>query len=151
MSKFIRMTDLDLKGKRVLIRADLNVPVQDGKVTSDARIAASMPTIVHALKAGARGRRAVGIQLGLGEGVRGGGAVAVGVAGAHAVDERRPRRGLLGEPGDQAGQVGRRTGIAELLRRLERLVDAEARKAARRDETEFSKELFSLIFVYFHN
>ncbi|MDH4283793.1 MAG: phosphoglycerate kinase [Gallionellaceae bacterium] len=54
MSKFIRMTDLDLKGKRVLIRADLNVPVQDGKVTSDARIAASMPTIAHALKAGAR-------------------------------------------------------------------------------------------------
>ncbi len=50
----IKMTDLDLKGKRVLIRADLNVPVKDGKVTSDARIAASMATINHALKAGAR-------------------------------------------------------------------------------------------------
>lgn len=48
------MTDLDLKGKRVLIRADLNVPVKDGKVTSDARISASMATINHALKAGAR-------------------------------------------------------------------------------------------------
>ncbi|MGA9993650.1 MAG: phosphoglycerate kinase, partial [Thiobacillaceae bacterium] len=54
MPKFIRMTDLDLKGKRVFIRADLNVPVKDGKVTSDARITASMPTIEHAMKAGAR-------------------------------------------------------------------------------------------------
>ncbi len=51
---FIKMTDLDLKGKRVLIRADLNVPVKDGKVTSDARITASMPTIEHAMKAGAK-------------------------------------------------------------------------------------------------
>jgi phosphoglycerate kinase len=50
----IKMTDLDLKGKRVLIRSDLNVPVQDGKVTSDARITASMATIEHALKAGAK-------------------------------------------------------------------------------------------------
>jgi phosphoglycerate kinase len=54
MPKFIRMTDLDLKGKRVFIRADLNVPVKEGKVTSDARITASMPTIEHAMKAGAR-------------------------------------------------------------------------------------------------
>lgn len=50
----IKLTDLDLKGKRVLIRADLNVPVKDGKVTSDARIAASMPTFQHCLKAGAK-------------------------------------------------------------------------------------------------
>ena len=50
----LKMTDLDLKGKRVLIREDLNVPVADGKVTSDARIRASLPTIQHALKAGAR-------------------------------------------------------------------------------------------------
>jgi phosphoglycerate kinase len=50
----IKMTDLDLKGKRVLIRSDLNVPVKDGKVTSDARITASMATIEHALKAGAK-------------------------------------------------------------------------------------------------
>ncbi|MEW5789073.1 MAG: phosphoglycerate kinase [Pseudomonadota bacterium] len=54
MAKFLRMTDLDLKGKRVFIRADLNVPVKEGKVTSDARITASMPTIEHALKAGAK-------------------------------------------------------------------------------------------------
>lgn len=52
--KFIKMTDLDLRGKRVFIRADLNVPVADGKVTSDARITASMPTIAFALKAGAK-------------------------------------------------------------------------------------------------
>jgi phosphoglycerate kinase len=51
---FKRLTDLDLKGKRVFIRADLNVPVKDGKVTSDARITASMPSIEHCLKAGAR-------------------------------------------------------------------------------------------------
>ena len=54
MPHFIRMTDLDLTGKRVFIRADLNVPVKDGKVTSDARITASMPTIEHCLKAGAK-------------------------------------------------------------------------------------------------
>ena len=51
---FIKLTDLDLAGKRVLIRADLNVPVKNGKVTSDARITASMPTIEHCMKAGAR-------------------------------------------------------------------------------------------------
>ena len=51
---FIKLTDLDLAGKRVLIRADLNVPVKDGKVTSDARISASMPTIEHCANAGAK-------------------------------------------------------------------------------------------------
>src|SRR6056300_1188345 len=51
---FIKLTDLDLAGKRVLIRSDLNVPVKDGKVTSDARITASMPTIEHCAKAGAK-------------------------------------------------------------------------------------------------
>lgn len=50
----IKMTDLDLNGKRVLIRQDLNVPVKDGKVTSDARIRASLPTVQKALEAGAR-------------------------------------------------------------------------------------------------
>jgi phosphoglycerate kinase len=51
---FIRVTDLDLAGKRIFIRADMNVPVKDGKVTSDARITASMRTIEHCLKAGAK-------------------------------------------------------------------------------------------------
>ncbi|MGD8378395.1 MAG: phosphoglycerate kinase [Gammaproteobacteria bacterium] len=50
----LKMTDLDLAGKRVLIREDLNVPVTDGRVTSDARIRASLPTIRNALEAGAR-------------------------------------------------------------------------------------------------
>jgi len=50
----IKLTDLDLKGKRVLIRADLNVPVKDGKVTSDARISASLATFQHCIKAGAK-------------------------------------------------------------------------------------------------
>lgn len=51
---FKRLTDLDVAGKRVFIRADLNVPVKNGKVTSDARITASMPTIEFAMKAGAK-------------------------------------------------------------------------------------------------
>ncbi len=49
----IRMQDLDLSGKRLLIREDLNVPVKDGKVSSDARIRASLPTIQAALDGGA--------------------------------------------------------------------------------------------------
>ncbi len=54
MAAIKKMADLDLQGKRVLIRADLNVPVADGKVTSDARIMASLPTIKLALKKGAK-------------------------------------------------------------------------------------------------
>jgi len=54
MVRVLRMTDLDLKGKRVLIREDLNVPVKNGVVTSDARIRASLPTIQAAKAAGAR-------------------------------------------------------------------------------------------------
>jgi len=50
----LSMTNLELSGKRVLIREDLNVPVKDGKVTSDARIRAALPTIEHARKAGAK-------------------------------------------------------------------------------------------------
>ncbi|MBC3501379.1 phosphoglycerate kinase [Pseudomonas sp. SWRI59] len=49
----LKMTDLDLQGKRVLIREDLNVPVKDGVVTSDARILAALPTIKLALEKGA--------------------------------------------------------------------------------------------------
>ncbi|MBU2113885.1 MAG: phosphoglycerate kinase, partial [Gammaproteobacteria bacterium] len=50
----IRMSDLDLNGKRVLIREDLNVPVKNGKVTSDARLIAAIPTIEIALSKGAK-------------------------------------------------------------------------------------------------
>lgn len=51
---FIRMSDLDLAGKRVMIRLDLNVPIEDGRITSDARIKASLPSIKMALEAGAK-------------------------------------------------------------------------------------------------
>ena len=52
--KVLRMSDLDLRGKRVLIREDLNVPVQNGAVSSDARIRAALPTLRQAQEAGAR-------------------------------------------------------------------------------------------------
>ena len=50
---FVRMTDLDLSGKRVLIREDLNVPIQDGRITSTQRLDAALPTIRAARDAGA--------------------------------------------------------------------------------------------------
>jgi len=50
----IKMADLDLAGKRVLIREDLNVPVKNGVVTSDARLRAALPTIELALTKGAK-------------------------------------------------------------------------------------------------
>ena len=50
---YLRMEDLDLAGKRVMIREDFNVPVSAGRVTSDARILAALPTIRMALDKGA--------------------------------------------------------------------------------------------------
>ncbi|MDX1497275.1 MAG: phosphoglycerate kinase, partial [Salinisphaeraceae bacterium] len=49
----LKMTDLDLKGKRLLIRQDLNVPIMNGRITSDARLRAALPTIQYALEQGA--------------------------------------------------------------------------------------------------
>lgn len=64
----VEMSQLDLKGKRVLIRQDLNVPITDGKVSSDARIQASIPTLKLALEQGA----AVMVMSHLGRPVEGG-------------------------------------------------------------------------------
>ena len=50
---FLRMSDLDLKGKRLLIRQDLNVPIANGRITSEARLKASLPTLKLALERGA--------------------------------------------------------------------------------------------------
>jgi phosphoglycerate kinase len=51
--KFKRMSELDLRGKRVFIRSDLNVPIEEGRITDDTRIRASAPAIEHALRQGA--------------------------------------------------------------------------------------------------
>src|SRR3982750_1532285 len=51
--KFRRMADIDLRGKRVFIRADLNVPLEYGRITDDTRIRASVPGIKLALERGA--------------------------------------------------------------------------------------------------
>src|SRR5690242_11330583 len=51
--KFRRMSEVDVRGKRVFIRADLNVPIEDGRITDDTRIRASVPAIRQALEAGA--------------------------------------------------------------------------------------------------
>src|ERR671915_997468 len=47
------VSDIDVRGKRVFLRADLNVPLDDGRITDDTRIRASLPTIVHLLERGA--------------------------------------------------------------------------------------------------
>ena len=90
----LAMTDLDLAGRRVLIREDLNIPVKDDAVASDARLRAALPTLQHAAKAGAR----VMVMSHLG----------------------RPREGMF-DPGFSLAPVARRLG--ELLGRDVRLAE----------------------------
>ncbi|KJA27327.1 hypothetical protein HYPSUDRAFT_131533 [Hypholoma sublateritium FD-334 SS-4] len=54
LSNKLSITDLDLSGKRVLVRVDFNVPIQDGKITNPARIVAALPTVKYALEGGAK-------------------------------------------------------------------------------------------------
>ena len=54
MANLLHMVDQTLSGQRVLIRTDLNVPITDGEITSDARIVATLPTCKQAMAAGAR-------------------------------------------------------------------------------------------------
>ena len=57
--KIPQMMDLDLKDQRTIIRLDLNVPIENGEITSDARIKASIPTILAAQEKGAKGNTAL--------------------------------------------------------------------------------------------
>jgi phosphoglycerate kinase len=86
--KYLRMTELDLARKRVLIRADLNVPIEDGRITDDTRIRASVPGIERALES----RAAVMVTSHLG----------------------RPKEGAF-DPKDSLAPVARR--LSELLQR----------------------------------
>ncbi len=54
INSLLRMSDMQLSNRWVMIREDLNVPIEDGKITSDARIQRALPTIKMALEAGAR-------------------------------------------------------------------------------------------------
>ena len=54
MTAFATLDDLDVKGRRVLVRLDLNVPMKDGRVTDTTRIERAMPTVVELADAGAR-------------------------------------------------------------------------------------------------
>ena len=54
--KKLSIRDVDLNGKRVVMRVDFNVPMKDGKITNNQRITAALPTINHALNSGAKVR-----------------------------------------------------------------------------------------------
>ena len=134
---FRRMSDVDLRGKRVFIRADLNVPIEDGRITDDTRIRASVPAIEAALKQGA----AVMVTSHLG----------------------RPEEGEL-KPEDSLSPVAKR--LAELLGRPVPVVkdwvngvqvkpgevvvleNARANKGEKRDDEALARKIAALADVY---
>jgi phosphoglycerate kinase len=135
--KFRRMSDVDLRGKRVFIRADLNVPIEDGRITDDTRIRASVPAIEHALKQGA----AVMVSSHLG----------------------RPKEGEL-KPEDSLAPVAKR--LSELLKRdvpvvpnwingvdvkpgqVVVLENARANKGEKKDDEALARKIAALADVY---
>jgi phosphoglycerate kinase len=135
--KFKRMSDVDLRGKRVFIRADLNVPIEDGRISDDTRIRASVPGIKQALERGA----AVMVTSHLG----------------------RPKEGEL-KPEDSLAPVAKR--LAELLGREVPLVkdwvngvdvkpgqvvmleNCRVNKGEKKDDPELAKKIAALCDVY---
>src|SRR5436853_4546925 len=135
--KFRRMAEVDLSGKRVFIRADLNVPIEDGRITDDTRIRASVPGIKYALEQGA----AVMVTSHLG----------------------RPTEGEL-KPEDSLAPVARR--LAELLGRevplvadwvngvqvkpgqLVLLENCRVNKGEKKDDPALAKKIAALCDVY---
>jgi phosphoglycerate kinase len=135
--KFRRMSDVDLRGKRVFIRADLNVPIEDGRITDDTRIRASVPAIEEALKQGA----AVMVTSHLG----------------------RPKEGEL-KPEDSLAPVAKR--LSELLKRplpvvkdwvdgvdvkpgeVVVLENARSNKGEKKDDQALARKIASLADVY---
>jgi phosphoglycerate kinase len=137
--KFKRMADLDLRGKRVFIRADLNVPIEDGKITDDTRIRASVPAIKCALDQGA----AVMVTSHLG----------------------RPKEGEPLKPEDSLAPVAKRLsdllglpvplvanwvekGVEAKPGQVLLLENARGNKGEKKDSEELSKKIASLCDVY---
>jgi phosphoglycerate kinase len=135
--KFRRMSDVDLRGKRVFIRADLNVPIEEGRITDDTRIRASLPAIEQALEQGA----AVMVTSHLG----------------------RPTEGAL-KPEDSLAPVAQR--LSELLKRPVPVVkdwvkgvevkpgevvvleNARANKGEKKDDEALARKIAALADVY---
>ena len=136
-----RMSDIELKDKRVLIRQDLNVPVKDGKVTSDARIRASLPTIKHALDSGA----AVILMSHLGRPVEG------GTAEENAEFTLAPVANYLSEALDQEVKLIENYLDAEVSvdnGRLVLLENVRFNKGEKKDDEALSKQYAALCDVY---
>jgi phosphoglycerate kinase len=135
--RFKRMSDVDLRGKRVFIRADLNVPIEDGRITDDTRIRASVPAIEEALRQGA----AVMVTSHLG----------------------RPKEGEL-KPEDSLAPVAKR--LSELLKKPVPVVkdwvngvqikvgevvvleNARANKGEKKDDESLARKIAALADVY---